>query len=235
MMSMVKMMWGVCLLLVAIVVVALVRGSTESAAPGEWGELTSGSAAATARTLVANPAFEEDLLPGWAHRPHFEGAQKLTKGTISKESGRTGGAFAFEDEKAAKGEVAATFTRETSHCDYFFDGYARGSSKSGKGWYGIEISFEDSKGARIASFLSWRGLGGGKPPSLPNRTMEELAPAENGWGRLSVHTSFDLRLKGLEMPQKPQFMSVNLWLGLEDAEASAWFDDLDLRDMKAGR
>jgi hypothetical protein len=37
------------------------------------------------------------------------------------------------------------------------------------------------------------------------------------------------------MPSKPSFHTVNLWLSLEDAKADAWFDDVELRDMKAGR
>ncbi|MCE9584245.1 MAG: hypothetical protein K8T20_17300 [Planctomycetes bacterium] len=233
---MVKMMWGLCLLLVAIVVVLLVRGSSGGAPPGEWGELTSGSAAASAKTLLPNAAFEEELLNGWAHRPHvIELPQDLHEGTIDKHGGRSGGAFKFGAEKAKHAEVAATFTREIAHCDYFFDGYARAAAKSGKGWYGIELLFEDSKGARIASYLSWRGLNGGKPPALPGRFMDEMAPDKGEWTRIATHTSHDLQLKGLEMPRKPQFMTVNLWLGVEDGEASAWYDDLDVRDMKVGR
>jgi hypothetical protein len=233
---MVKVMWGVCALLVAILIAWVIRGSMGGAPEGEWGSLTPGSAAAGARTLIQNAAFEEDLLVGWAHRPHiFELPQDLHDGGIDKHGGRTGGAFRFYNEKAKHAEVAATYTREISHCDWYFDGYARAALRSGKGWYGIEIAFEDQKGERIASFLSWRGLAGGRPPSLPTRLMEEMVPSDGEWTRMGTRTSNDLRQKGLAMPRKPQFLTVNLWLGLEDAEASAWFDDLDLRDMKVGR
>lgn len=238
-------MWIVCLLLVAIILVAIVWPSTTGAPAGEWGELTSGSPAADAPNLVPNGSFTGDRLVGWAHRPHVHVLPtrlpdrtmdtELPEGAIDPQGGRSDGAFRLGQQRAKRADVAASWTRPVTHCDWFFDGYARAAAKDGKGWVGIEFVFESDKGEPIASFLSWRGLNGGRPEERPGRLLRELAPAAGGWGRVPIRTSLDLRAQGLEMPRKPAFLTVNLWLSLEDAHADAWFDDLDLRDMRQAR
>lgn len=241
---MIKVAWVACLLLVAIVIVAVVWPSTNEAPPGEWGELTEKSTAGSPN-VIPNPAFDGELLAGWAHRPHVlvlptrlpDGSMdtQLPEGGIDPKGGRSGGALRLGDERAKKAEVVASWTRPVTHCDWFFDGYARAAAKSGKGWVGIEFVFEGGNGEPIASYLSWRGLNGGRPEPREGRLAEEFAPSDGGWGRVPIRTSRDLRLRGLAMPRKPAFLTVNLILALEDALADAWFDDLDLRDMKAGR
>jgi hypothetical protein len=242
---MLKLMWGACLLLVAIVVVAIVWPATTGAPTGAWGTLTPGSPAASSPNLMPNGGFEGTRLAGWAHRQNvIAPASRLPNGTMDTElpegmidprAGRTGGAFRLGDQRAKRADVAASWTKPITHCDWFLDGYARAEAKRGKGWVGIEFLFEDGKGLPIASYLCWRGLNGGAPDARPGRLLRELAPAEGGWGRVPIRTAHDLQQHGLAMPRKPEFLTVNLWLSLEDCEADAWFEDLDLRDMRMGR
>ena len=242
---MLKLMWGACLLLLVIVVVAIVWPATTGAPPGAWGTLTSGSPAADSPNLIPNGGFEGVRLVGWRHRPHVHVLPsrlpdrsmdtELPEGAIDPKGGRTGGAFRLGNQRAKRADVAASWSRPITHCDWFFDGYARAAAKSGKGWVGIEFVFEGDKGEPIASFLSWRGLNGGRPEPMPGRLLSELALAPDGWGRVPIRTSHDLQANGLAMPVKPSFLTVNLWISLEDAQADAWFDDVDLRDMGTAR
>jgi hypothetical protein len=242
---MLKVMWLACLLLVAIVVVAIVWPAATGAPPGEWGALTGGSPSASSPNLIPNGSFDAENLAGWAHRPHVIIAPtrlpdrsmdtELPKAGVDPKGGRSGGALRLPDQKAKRAEVASSWTKPISHCDWFFDGYARATPKSGKGWVAIEFVFEGPNGKPIASFLSWRGFGGGRPEATPGQLQREFAPSEDGWGRVPIRTSSDLQANGLAMPDKPSFLTVNLRLFLEDAAADAWFDDVELRDMKAGR
>ena len=238
-------MWGACLLLVAIIVIAIVRRPDTGAPPGEWGPLTPGSPAANSPNLIPNGGFEGARLVGWTHRQNVlvlpsrlkDGTMdtELPEGVIDPKGGRTGGAFRLGDQRAKRAEVAASWTKPITHCDWFFDGYARAGAKRGQGWVGIEFVFQDDNGQQIASYLSWSGLNGGRPEAQPGRFLREMAPADGGWGRVPIRTGHDLKRNGLEMPRKPAFLVVNLLISLEDAHADAWFEDLDLRDMRMGR
>lgn len=242
---MIKVLWVLCLLLAAIVVVAIVWPSTDEAPPGEWGALTDGSPAANSPNLLPNGSFDEERLVGWKHfqnvlelparLPDGSMDTQLPEGAVDMKGGRTGGAFRLGDQRAKKAEVAAVWSKPVTHCDWFLDGYARAAAKDGKGWVGIEFVFEDEMGAPVASYLCWRGLNGGRPEAREGRLAEELAPAEGGWGRVPTRTTAHLRRRGLAMPRKPSFLTVKLLLALEGARADAWFDDMDVRDMKAGR
>jgi hypothetical protein len=232
-----RLAWAACVVLVA-VAVFLLAGPIGSGAPeGAWGKLTRGSPAASAPIVIPNADFEKEGLVAWRQLQQvIEKPAELPEGGIRGGSGRGGSAaFHHGPVSAKRGSVAAEWTAPVSHADWFLDGHLRLRAASGAAWAAIELAFEDGSGTPIASYFAWKGEGGTAPPAGEGKLVVEMEPSEGNWWRVPIRTTHDLREHGLALPRPPTFISVRLRLFVADGEAEAWFDDLELRDMKAMR
>jgi len=234
---MVKIAWVVLALLIGIAACVIFFGGMSGAAPeGAWGELTSGSPAAVAPTLLFNADFSKEQTTGWMSRPERRGpGTTLPDGRVIPYDGRSGGAFWFPPTKAESATQRAVFAVPIPHCDWYLDGHARVKVTAGTARVAIEYVFQDGNGDAAATYIAWAGPPGTPPPAAPGALVEEMALSDGEWRRVPSRTTWDLKQKGLAMPRSPVFLEVRLRLDVENGSAEAWFDDLDLRDMKAGR
>ena len=223
--------------LAAVSLLLLVLLPQRGAPPGAWGELTPGSPAASARTIIPNHDFSVSSLSGWSQfRRHDALPIDIPDGEVDPAGGRSGGAYHIGPGVAKKAGIAAAWTSGVNHADWFLDGFARFKFSSGRGWVGIELVFEGKMGQPVSTYLAWKGTPGVAPPRREAGLVEEMSQAvEPGWWRVPTRTTFDLRARGLAMPETSYSITLRLIVEFEDAEGEAWFDDLDFRDMRTGR
>jgi hypothetical protein len=190
------------------------------------------------RNLVRNGDFRLPRLVGWAVRREVrDGKVEFPEGEVLAGQGRDGtGALHIGPATGGRGRYSSVATvPDLRHADFFLDGYARFRSPRGTAWVGIEFVFEDPEGGALATYLAWKGTAGCAAPKRDGGLVEEMSDAGGGWWRVPSRTSHDLRLRGLFLSARPSTLSVRLLLDLEEAEAEAWFDDVQVIDMKANR
>jgi hypothetical protein len=176
-------------------------------------------------------------MAGWAARKEVRGGKvEFPEGEVLGGQGRDRtAALHVGPATGGSGRYTSLNTVQSlRHADFYFDGYARLRAARGRAWVGIEFVFEDATGTALATYLAWKGSPGCPAPKRDG-LVEEMTDAGDGWWRVPLRTTYDLRARSLYLAAKPSVLSVRLTLDIEDTEAEAGFDDVQAIDMKANR